>query len=433
MTPNKISIGRDLLQSLSKLTESCQFSIDKTAIIASGFQTGKSPQVIAFPSNLSELQRIISYAAKHQIPTIPIGGGTAIAQALTPFQTGIGLCLGNMNSVLELEQDNLSITVEAGITNREVQTTVKKFNLCLPIPADYSTSTIGGETAANHSSLKRYRYGCLGDHILGLTFITPKGKIVKTGGKTVKNASGYDLIKMYAGSWGTMGVITSLTLKLVPLPELETIVSFRFSTVEEAVRAGASLILKSPAISSLNISNGLEISSGIDTDISQQQKVTLIVCMEGSRESVASCLKIVTTSIPQNARIYKAKECEFFHQKLYFPMRQELKKNQYHQLTLDKRKIAKLIPQLELLAQQNGVYDFDISGGLLEFSLLKPGDTFVNSFQTRWNELARDTCWGQQKSLATPLNQTLPERILKRIDPNHLMFPANRFSGSSSC
>ncbi len=386
------------------------------AILNAGFKPDMKPAILVFPGSQDEVCRVVAWASDNRTPIVPFGGGTRLDQVLTPFDGGIGLSLSRLNRILELEADNLSVTVEAGLTNEALQEILRPENLFLPVWPDFPASTIGGEVAGNFSSWKRYRYGSLADYVLGVTCVTPRGQVVRTGGKTVKNASGYDLTKLLSGSWGTMGVITSLILKLKPLPEKEAVVSAAFSSPDEAVRAAGRILAARTVLSSLNI-----FSDGPTGGL------RWALCLEGSREAVASHLDLARRILGDSARVLEDAEGLAAFRTGYLQVRRFLKGAGNSTAVIDKRLTEKMIPVLKLLAETKAAYDFDPAAGVLEFSLPGQEQLPQPDFLARWKPLADQMAGGIQTTFDRAAGHPVLEKLVSRIDPLGLMFPANVF------
>jgi FAD/FMN-containing dehydrogenase len=222
---------------------------------------GVVPKAVVFPFNTKMVAEIVKCAGRGHLAVVPWGSGTKMAMGNNPKSVDLVVCTSRLNHMLDVDTDNLTITVEAGVKFRDIQarlateedrcylplddlkTEAGEF-ICsdrshsgsfLPIDPPFSEkATIGGIVAANSSGPRRLLYGLPRDLVLGIRFVTPTGDIVGTGGKTVKNVSGFDLSKLMIGSLGSLGILCEITLRLLPLPEnMETLV-FTFDSLSDA-------------------------------------------------------------------------------------------------------------------------------------------------------------------------------------------------------
>jgi len=182
---------------------------------------GFTPEGVVFVTDTEQVAQVIRLANEFRVPIIPWGSGSK--QEVGPCLSGAGIILSleRMNQVLELDPGNFTAQVAAGMVNAELQKQLAGHRFFFPLdPVYMERSTIGGEIATNATGPLRLKYGAVRDLVLGVTVVTPTGDIVHTGGKTMKNVAGFDLCKMYIGSWGTLGIITEAVIRLFPLPEV---------------------------------------------------------------------------------------------------------------------------------------------------------------------------------------------------------------------
>ncbi|HNX59998.1 MAG TPA: FAD-linked oxidase C-terminal domain-containing protein, partial [Spirochaetota bacterium] len=182
------------------------------------------------------------------IPVTPRGAGTGVTGGAIPVLGGAVLSLEKLNRIIEIDTDNMTATVEPGVKTGELQRqTLAKGLLYPPDPASLEDCSIGGNVAESAGGMRAVKYGTTKDYILGCEFVTPDGKIMRYGGKYVKNATGYNLLGILIGSEGTLAVITKLIVRLVPAPLETRDILFSFDSLEKAV-TGVSLISKSRVI-----------------------------------------------------------------------------------------------------------------------------------------------------------------------------------------
>ena len=180
----------------------------------------KMPEVVVFPENAQEIAAIVTLANREMIPVVPRGAGTGLASGAVPFKGGIVVSVERLNKILEIDTETMFMVVEPGVTTAEVQKAANERGfLYAGDPCSGDSSFIGGNVATNAGGNKAIKYGTTRQQVNGVELVTAEGDIVALGGKTKKDASGYNLTQLVVGSEGTLGVVTKAILKLVPLPK----------------------------------------------------------------------------------------------------------------------------------------------------------------------------------------------------------------------
>ena len=198
---------------------------------------GKKPKVVVSPGKIEEVSKIVAYANQQQLSIIPRGSGTKLGMGGIPKKMDIVLSTLRLKKVTDNDCENLTLSAESGLTLREVQKILAKEGkgYFLPLDPPYTReATLGGIVVTNSSGPKRLLYGTARDLIIGTKAVFPNGDIVVSGGKTVKNVSGYDMCKLLIGSYGTLGILCEMTFRLLPLPEKEATLLIPFAKLEEA-------------------------------------------------------------------------------------------------------------------------------------------------------------------------------------------------------
>lgn len=204
---------------------------------------GVAPDMVVFPSSAEEVSQILILANRHVFPVIPRGQGTGLTGGSVPVNGGVVLVFTRMNKILEIDTENLIAIVEPGAITFEIQEEVARYGLFYPPdPASYKYSSIGGNAAECAGGPNSLKYGVTRDYVLGLEVVQPTGEIINTGVKTMKGVVGYDLTRLFVGSEGTLGVITKIILKLIPLPEAKATILALFREVEEAAESVSAII-----------------------------------------------------------------------------------------------------------------------------------------------------------------------------------------------
>jgi len=204
---------------------------------------GRTPEAAVFPGALEEVAAVIALCGQAEVPVVPWGGGTAASVGMPAARAGVVLGLRRLARLVEHEPGDLTVTVEAGVTIAELQAALGNRGQWLSLdPADAERATLGGVLAANAAGPRCHLYGTARDLLIGVTVVTADAAVVKGGGKVVKNVAGYDLPKLFIGSYGTLGVIVEATLKLRPVPDAERLVALRFAGLKDAAAAVRALL-----------------------------------------------------------------------------------------------------------------------------------------------------------------------------------------------
>ncbi len=198
---------------------------------------------VAFPQTTEEVARIIKYAAARKTPVVTRGSGTGLSGGSIPQAGSIVLCLTKMNQVLELDQKNLTILVEPGVTTITVAELADGAGLLYPPdPGSMKISTIGGNVAENSGGLRGLKYGITRDYVMGLEVVMATGEVIWLGNKCVKDVAGYSMKDVFVGSEGTLGIITKILLKLVPKPQTKKTMLATFSRMDAAAETVSAII-----------------------------------------------------------------------------------------------------------------------------------------------------------------------------------------------
>lgn len=201
------------------------------------------PDAVVSPRNKQEISEIVKVCNEYKIPIVPRGSGTNLCGGTCPTEGGIVLLFKHMNKIVEIDEDNLTITVQPGVITFEMATAVEAKGLFYPPdPGSMKISTIGGNINENSGGLRGLKYGVTRDYVLGLEVVMPNGDILRTGGKLAKDVAGYDLTRLMVGSEGTLGIITEAILKLIPIPETKKTMLALYEDLEAAARSVSKII-----------------------------------------------------------------------------------------------------------------------------------------------------------------------------------------------
>jgi D-lactate dehydrogenase (cytochrome) len=193
------------------------------------------PAAVVFAESRQDVQDAVRLAAQHAVPVIAYAAGSSLEGHLLAVQGGISIDVNRMNRVLSIDADDLTVTVQPGITRKQLNEAIKDRGLFFPIDPGADAS-MGGMAATRASGTNAVRYGTMRENVLALEVVTASGEAIRTGTRAKKSSAGYDLTRLMVGSEGTLGIFTEVTLRLFPLPEAVSAAICSFPSIEAAVR-----------------------------------------------------------------------------------------------------------------------------------------------------------------------------------------------------
>jgi glycolate oxidase len=250
------------------------------------------PDTVALPRSTKSVSKILRFANRYNLPVTPRGAGYGYVGGCVPVRGGIALSLERMNRIKEINAADFVAVVQPGVITQTLQEAVEKLGLYYPPdPASRADCSLGGNIATNAGGPRCLKYGVTRDYVLGLEVVLANGSVVRLGGRTHKNKTGFDLHRLFVGSEGLLGVITQATLKLIPLPPYRAVLAAGFSSMSGDLRTIHAIFAAGILPCALEVADAYTLAAAYKRTKSERLrgcKAHLIVELDGQKKSVES-------------------------------------------------------------------------------------------------------------------------------------------------
>jgi D-lactate dehydrogenase (cytochrome) len=257
------------------------------------YHAPKAPDAVVFPQTTDDVIEIINICRDHRTPIIPFGVGTSLEGHIAALHGGVCVDLGQMNAVLSVNPEDLDVTVEPGVTRKQLNEYLRDTGLFFPIDPG-ADATIGGMTATRASGTNAVRYGTMRENVLSLGVVLPDGRYIRTGKRARKSSAGYDLTRLFVGSEGTLGVITDVTLRLYGIPDTISAAICSYPTVDAAVQTTILTIQSGVPIARIELVDEVQMQAlNKFSDLGLAERPTLFFEFHGTEAGVAEQIEMV--------------------------------------------------------------------------------------------------------------------------------------------
>jgi glycolate oxidase len=289
MSPKKIKV----LNQLKRILPSGEVSFDPSVLAEHAgdkWFAAHQPDVVVLPRSTKSVSKLLRFANRHNLPVTPRGAGHGYVGACVPVRGGIVLSLARMTRIKEINATDFVAVVQAGVNTAKLQQEVEKQGLFYPPdPASRADNTIGGNIITNAGGPRCLKYGVTRDYVLGLEVVLADGRVLRLGGRTHKNKTGFELHRLFVGSEGLLGVVTEATLKLLPLPPYRACLAIGFGSMRAAVRSLHAVLAAGFLPAALELADSFTLAAAFKRTGSERLRgcrAHLIIELDGQPRSV---------------------------------------------------------------------------------------------------------------------------------------------------
>lgn len=368
--PHHMKIETTIIESLREIVGAANVLTATTDRITHSYDATQErhlPDVVVYAASTDEVSKVMELASRYRIPVLPRGAGSGFTGGTLPVMGGIVLVLTRMDKVLRIDTENLVAVLEPGVVTAEFQRQVERLGLFYPPdPASKEFSTMGGNVAECAGGPRCVKYGVTKDYILGLEVVMASGEVIHTGGETLKNVVGYDLTKLFVGSEGTLGIVTRITVKLLPRPEGKKTLLVQFATIDGAARSVSDIIGAKIVPTTLEFMDAATIGcirAVSPVPVEEQCRAILIIEVDGEIDQLARQAEKVLSVIASNGvlatRIAETdEESEQIWQvrRIVSPSLKKVNPDKFNEdIVVPRSRVPDMIHRLEGLSEEYGV------------------------------------------------------------------------------
>jgi glycolate oxidase len=291
-TARRNLVDAELVQQFRQIVGEAHVLLDTTSLDAYGHDETEElhyrPELVLKPRSAEEIAKVMRICNERRIPVTPRGAGTGLSGGALPQLGGVLISMERMNDILRIDEANLQVVTEPGVITEVLQDAVRQKGLFYPPdPSSRGSCFIGGNIAENSGGPKAVKYGVVRDYVLNLELVLPTGEIIWTGANVLKNSTGYNLTQLVVGSEGTLGIVTKIVLKLIPLPKFDLLLLAPFASLEQAGEAVGAIFRAGLVPSGLELVeiDALRISSRFTDSVlplSEEIEAHLLVEVDGN-------------------------------------------------------------------------------------------------------------------------------------------------------
>lgn len=282
-----------IIEQIKVIVGSDNVATDRQDLLCYGYDATQMeflPDLVVHPGTVEEVSQVLALANRESINVFPRGAGSGFTGGALPKGGGIVLVVTRLNRILRIDTENLIAEVEPGVVTEQFQQEVEKLGLFYPPdPASLKFSSLGGNVAENAGGPRCVKYGVTRDFVMGLEVVLPTGEIIRTGGETYKGVVGYDLTRLMCGSEGTLGIITKIIFKLLPLPEAKKTMLTIFDSIDGAARAVSTIIgnkIIPTTLEFMDYSTLQCVNKRFNLGIPDSGRAVLIIEVDGDRDLI---------------------------------------------------------------------------------------------------------------------------------------------------